>query len=73
MENFHLILIINICNSFLTKSDVFDDVNEENELEENDMLSPFAPTSNLALQYVQCGVVRSCVAMSSESNCVYLQ
>lgn len=31
------ILIINICNRFLTKSDVFDDVNEENEHEENDI------------------------------------
>lgn len=26
------ILIINICNRFLTKSDVFDDVNEENDI-----------------------------------------
>ena len=43
------ILIINICNSFLTKSDVFDDVNEENELEEND-INPIEDENNIFIK-----------------------
>ena len=43
------ILIINICNRFLTKSDVFDDVNEENELEEND-INPIEDENNIFIK-----------------------
>ena len=43
------ILIINICNRFLTKSDVFDDVNEDNELEEND-INPIEDENNIFIK-----------------------
>lgn len=43
------ILIINICNRFLTKSDVFDDVNEENEHEEND-INPIEDENNIFIK-----------------------
>ena len=45
------ILIINICNRFLTKSDVFDDVNEENEHEEND-INPIEDENNIFIKGV---------------------
>lgn len=47
------ILIINICNRFLTKSDEFDDVNQDNELKEHDInLSPIEEGNNIFIRNI---------------------